>query len=585
MEKRAIENSLNFICSWGLYKVKYNFFFFFAIFRSFWEQLPILMSATSLESFAQILGVFFPQFILSLKLGCNWDGKPLFLEDPVYGCRKLIPNLSIPFFIQRRTIFLKSNTSRKPNLAFSIPITKDELDQFCFSGKMNLYYLRNMGIMFLGESYSLGTYENYLIGGGIKYDQIHNYLINWFSKIHHFKKHGNACKEDQNPQNPDDVFGTIFKSCNRILNYGYPNWGIISSIRTFVHPPVAIYILNLDHNNMMKNDIQKFLLVEMLEPLVQNLIGLNMFGTYISSNKNDLMINGKLFHHDINCYHSQKLNAQHIISHKKTITRAVTMALACKCFHITFLNKLMKLVVTCVDIINNQPDVLPNSSCYNPSNMKKSSFHLVNKSYIYFAHPIFLEIIFEFQMTVKDHKEDELWTPFYDLDIIFLCYDHIENVDKSLAKSKGLINPDNPNHRSLKKPTKLSQTKKIWSEAWISTNLMVHFMILLQWKSQNKKIKPCLEGQKNILCKPIIYFSSMEDEPLLLPLSLKPFFKSLKATVLSFCVCVFFNDREDKPLPKAGILLTALSTMFSAESKHDLNHQIYFFTWIFLKAL
>ncbi|KNZ58735.1 hypothetical protein VP01_1870g3 [Puccinia sorghi] len=36
--------------------------------------------------------------------------------------------------------------------------------------------------------------------GGIKYDQIHNYLINWFSKIHHFKNHENACKEDQNPQ-------------------------------------------------------------------------------------------------------------------------------------------------------------------------------------------------------------------------------------------------------------------------------------------------------------------------------------------------------------------------------------------------
>ncbi|KNZ54982.1 hypothetical protein VP01_27g2 [Puccinia sorghi] len=34
----------------------------------------------------------------------------------------------------------------------------------------------------------------------IKYDQIHNYLINWFSKIHHFQNHGNACKEDQNPQ-------------------------------------------------------------------------------------------------------------------------------------------------------------------------------------------------------------------------------------------------------------------------------------------------------------------------------------------------------------------------------------------------
>ncbi|KNZ64152.1 hypothetical protein VP01_105g1 [Puccinia sorghi] len=38
----------------------------------------------------------------------------------------------------------------------------------------------------------------------------------------------------------------------------------------------------------------------------------------------------------------------------------------------------------------------------------KYSFHLLNKSFISFAHPIILEIIFEFQKTVKDHKENEV---------------------------------------------------------------------------------------------------------------------------------------------------------------------------------
>ncbi|KNZ54324.1 hypothetical protein VP01_2978g1 [Puccinia sorghi] len=47
------------------------------------------------------------------------------------------------------------------------------------------------------------------------------------------------------------------------------------------------------------------------------------------------------------------------------------------------------------------------------------------------------------------------------------------------------ITPDNPNHGSQTKPTLLSQTLKICSEAWISTNLMVQFMILLHraWKA------------------------------------------------------------------------------------------------------
>ncbi|KNZ48424.1 hypothetical protein VP01_567g3 [Puccinia sorghi] len=55
------------------------------------------------------------------------------------------------------------------------------------------------------------------------------------------------------------------------------------------------------------------------------------------------------------------------------LTRAVCMALAGKCFHITFSNNLfMNFFVTCDDVnLKNQPDVFPKSSCYHSSNMNK----------------------------------------------------------------------------------------------------------------------------------------------------------------------------------------------------------------------
>ncbi|KNZ63700.1 hypothetical protein VP01_1111g11 [Puccinia sorghi] len=52
---------------------------------------------------------------------------------------------------------------------------------------------------------------NIIIIGGIKYDQIHNYLINWFSKIHHFKNHGNACLN-------------LSMQCSNNVEYPYINW-------------------------------------------------------------------------------------------------------------------------------------------------------------------------------------------------------------------------------------------------------------------------------------------------------------------------------------------------------------------------
>ncbi|KNZ57819.1 hypothetical protein VP01_2063g2 [Puccinia sorghi] len=88
------------------------------------------------------------------------------------------------------------------------------------------------------------------------------------------------------------------------------------------------------------------------------------------------------------------------------LNRDVSMALSCKFYHFTFLNNLL-LVLTCVDAkLKNQPDALPKSSCYHPSNKVRYSFHLLKKSYTTFAHPIFLEIIFEFQKNVKNPYEN-----------------------------------------------------------------------------------------------------------------------------------------------------------------------------------
>ncbi|KNZ51942.1 hypothetical protein VP01_3754g1 [Puccinia sorghi] len=129
-----------------------------------------------------------------------------------------------------------------------------------------------------------------------------------------------------------------------------------------------------------------------------------------------------------------------------TITRAVSVTLACNSYNFTFLNNLFSTIklIYCTS----QADIiLP---------------IIVIQTFISPAKTI-LHNIFSSNCSLN-----YLCSPFYDLDILFLCYDHIANVDKRLASS---INPYKPKHRSLTKPTKLSQTIKICSESWISTNL------------------------------------------------------------------------------------------------------------------
>ncbi|KNZ56998.1 hypothetical protein VP01_2267g2 [Puccinia sorghi] len=132
------------------------------------------------------------------------------------------------------------------------------------------------------------------------------------------------------------------------------------------------------------------------------------------------------------------------------------------------------------------------------------SFHLLKKYYTKFAHPIFLEIIFEFQRNVKNSYENFVINAqglIFCLEMIIthISYSHLymtfifffyviinceNNNPQDTTASMGSISPDNPDHGSFTKPTQLSQPLK---NSWLLNNLLVQFMILLH-----------LEGQPNI---------------------------------------------------------------------------------------
>ncbi|KNZ55335.1 putative signal peptide protein [Puccinia sorghi] len=183
-------------------------------------------------------------------------------------------------------------------------------------------------------------------------------------------------------------------------------------------------------------------------------------------------------------------------------------------------------------------------NCYNPSNMNKSELHFTckNESFISFDHPIDLFFFIE-MMIIHISYGHHFMTCIFFFYILITLRMWIKVFLLSLHKflnptSKGSINPDNisknlkktnttpPNNKSLVANHTCAAEKKnlVWVNWWWS-----------------------LEGQKNIFCTPILLFSSLEDEPLLLPLSLKAVFKS--------------------------------------KSQHALHNKTYFFTWLFLKAL
>ena len=114
----------------------------------------------------------------------------------------------------------------------------------------------------------------------------------------------------------------------------------------------------------------------------------------------------------------------------------------------------MKVVVTGVDVkLNNQPDVLPKSIFYHPllinnldlhdtwqkicHNFDFSNFYLNQISSLKRLFRIIRKMIsFMLQsvcVALKCSWLKSSWSPFHELEILFWCFDHIENVDKSLA--------------------------------------------------------------------------------------------------------------------------------------------------------
>ena len=120
----------------------------------------------------------------------------------------------------------------------------------------------------------------------------------------------------------------------------------------------------------------------------------------------------------------------------------------------------IKLLVTCVDVkLNNQPDVLPKSSCYHPLLMNNLDLHatwqtigyIFSSSNFYLNQVSSLKILFRIISIMMWFMLKSVcvllkWSwlissssPFYDLDILFWCFDHIENVDESLASEPSSI--------------------------------------------------------------------------------------------------------------------------------------------------
>ena len=120
----------------------------------------------------------------------------------------------------------------------------------------------------------------------------------------------------------------------------------------------------------------------------------------------------------------------------------------------------IKLLVTCVDVkLNNQPDVLPKSSCYHPLLMNNLDIYATWQTigYIFASSNFYLNQISSLKILFRIISK-MMWfmlksvcvllkwswlisssSPFYDLDILFWCFDHIENVDESLASEPSSI--------------------------------------------------------------------------------------------------------------------------------------------------
>ncbi|KNZ58312.1 hypothetical protein VP01_1955g3 [Puccinia sorghi] len=155
-------------------------------------------------------------------------------EDDLITALQIDTYLNTLLQIHKKENLVQGDIQLCKNYFSESPIYPLFISCFCFCLKIfflcfnqNLVY-----IMFLLESiyYCFSTESNPTLGGGIKCDQIHNYLINWFSKIHHFKNHGNECKEDQNPQKWN-YHGISLTNSQAEMGHGHRSWWEISPQR------------------------------------------------------------------------------------------------------------------------------------------------------------------------------------------------------------------------------------------------------------------------------------------------------------------------------------------------------------------
>ncbi|KNZ51770.1 hypothetical protein VP01_3818g2 [Puccinia sorghi] len=276
----------------------------------------------------------------------------------------------------------------------------------------------------------------------------------------------------------------------------------------------------------------------------------------------------------------------------------------------------MNLVVNCVDFeLNNQPDIFISPAKKAYKNVKNTNENVVIQvqglifclemimSHISYGHH-FMTLIFFFyfmitlriwikallvgphqflnrrplhcktyflnglQLTCRKSQEASVVTPTILITVpkhlhMQTCGVWMAAWMEHVASSIGSITPENPNHKSLTKSTQISQPININS---VSNNLMKEKRGgISQTHTRAWKANQISSASQFSL------FSSSEYEPLLLPLSPKPVFKSSKAIVSRYQLCVCLNDTDETPLPAA-----ALSTMVSAELQHALRNQTYF---------
>ncbi|KNZ44300.1 putative signal peptide protein [Puccinia sorghi] len=240
-----------------------------------------------------------------------------------------------------------------------------------------------------------------------------------------------------------------------------------------------------------------------------------------------LLLTSQTFHHSLLSFFNQLLSLHFL---------AVTFPCLSKCFHITFLDK---PTITSRIFLKKQPDVLPGKLCDS--------------------------CLMTYVLSSNDHNSYQLWSPFYELQLILFCDFMIVLriwIKDLLVSLYQFLNLSVLDLKIYNTEMTLPNDKGFFT-AWLPTTLVtVQFMILLQFESWQNRCNlgfgesvANVEGQTNSLCKSLLSSSSSSEDA--------------TATLPQTC----------KHLPKAGILspkCTAVHIGENADSqpseKHSARH-------------